>query len=91
MLPNTILDPSIKLASLILLFLRLKSSNPFPVQLTSMFQDSKTKNWRLGSDDIHLFVEELEPHVRELYPDVKKIMMANYFVRGGSLTLDQPM
>ena len=34
-------------------------------------QDSGTKNWRSGSEDIHLFRDQIAPYLIKLYPQTK--------------------
>ena len=45
----------------------------------------------MGSSDIHLFVDQVKPHIEDLYPGVKSIEYVNHFVRRGSGVLDQPV
>ena len=47
---------------------RLWQSNLFWI-----FQEPGTKNWRYGSQDIHLFQEMMNPHLMKLYPDTKVV------------------
>ena len=35
------------------------------------FQEPGTKNWRHGSQDIHLFQEMMNPHLMKMYPHTK--------------------
>lgn len=54
-------------------------------------EEPKTQNWRLGSEDIDLFMDQIEPHIRKLYPKVKKMILLSHLIRGGSQFGDQPV
>ena len=58
--------------------------------MTMLCQEPKTQNWRTGSEDIQLFIDQMEPYIREMYPRVKKIMLFTHLVRGGDKFGDQP-
>merc|ERR1711983_5919 len=58
--------------------------------LVKLDEEPGTKNWRHGSQDIHLFQEMMNPHLMKLYPETKKILWLNNVVRGGDKPLDQP-
>ena len=58
--------------------------------LIQLDQEPQTRNWRPGSQDIHLFREEMEPHLRRMYPQTKRIEWLSNLVRGGDQPGDQP-
>ena len=58
--------------------------------LIKLEEEPRTRNWRPGSQDIHLFREQMEPHLRRLYPQTKRIEWLSNLVRGGTQPGDQP-
>ena len=58
--------------------------------LIKLEEEPQTRNWRPGSKDIHLFQEQMETHLRKLYPQTKRIEWLSHLVRGGSKVGDQP-
>jgi len=58
--------------------------------LIKLDQEPQTVNWRPGSQDIHLFREQMEPQLRKLYPQTKRIEWLSNLVRGGDQPGDQP-
>ena len=42
-----------------------------------------TQNWAYGSNDVHLFKEQIEPYLKRLYPQTKvwKSLINDYFVK----------
>ena len=55
--------------------------------LITLENEPVTKDWRTnlryGNPDIKYFMEEMEPHIKNLYPNAKKIMWTHNVVRGG--------
>ena len=39
--------------------------------LVKLDKEPDTKNWRFSSEDIHLFHQQMNPFLRELYPQTK--------------------
>jgi len=58
--------------------------------LVELDKEAETKNWRANSEDIHLFHQQMEPYLKKLYPQTKRIMWLNNLVRGGHKFGDQP-
>jgi len=58
--------------------------------LIQLGKEPETKNWRHGSQDIHLFREQMEPYIKKLYPQTKRIEWLTNLVRGGDKPGDQP-
>jgi len=50
----------------------------------------ETTDWRMGTQDAHHFYKQMEPYIKKLYPQTKKMMWLNNVVRGGTKPLDQP-
>jgi len=58
--------------------------------LVALDKEPETKNWRPGSKDIQLFREQMEPYIKSLYPQTKRIEWLSNLVRGGDQPGDQP-
>merc|ERR1712066_153163 len=58
--------------------------------LIKLDEESKTKNWRPESEDIHLFQDQMTPYLKKLYPQTKRIEWLSNLVRGGVKFGDQP-
>lgn len=63
--------------------------------LIQLDEEPLTKDWRCNPNhcseyDIDKFHNQMEPHIRSLYPDVKRIKWTFNVVRGGSKFMDQP-
>jgi len=58
--------------------------------LVKLDKEPETKNWRMWSQDLELFREQMNPYLKKLYPQTKRIEWNVPVVRGGSLPLDQP-
>ena len=63
--------------------------------LIQLDEEPSTKDWRCNPTtckeyDIDKFHNQMEPYIRELYPDVKRIRWTFNVVRGGSKFMDQP-
>ena len=43
-------------------------------------QEPGTKNWRFGSQDIHLYQDMMNPHLMKMYPQTKVVCTSNIFV-----------
>ena len=77
---------------------RKKSPGPFDktgFTLITLDKESVTKDWRtqLQNDpnaDVKHFTKEMEPHIRKLYPNVKRIEWTHNVIRGGNKPGDQP-
>ena len=55
--------------------------------LITLENEPITKDWRTNlrheNPDIKYFMEEMEPHIKKLYPNTKKLMWTHNVVRGG--------
>ena len=63
--------------------------------LIQLDEEPLTKDWRCNPKhcneyDIDKFHNQMEPHIRKLYPDVKRMRWTYNVVRGGSKFMDQP-
>jgi len=58
--------------------------------LITLDKEPVTQNWAYGSNDVHLFKEQIEPYLKRLYPQTKKIRWFSNLVRGGSKAGSQP-
>ena len=63
--------------------------------LITLDKEPATTDWRTSfhnndSPDMLHFHEQMEPYIRELYPNVKKILFTFNAVRGGDTFGDQP-
>ena len=63
--------------------------------LIELDKEPVTKDWRTNSKqsedaDILKFFEQMEPHIRKLYPEAKRIEWTHNVVRGGDKFGDQP-
>jgi len=47
--------------------------------LIQLDKEPQTKNWRPGSQDIHLFREQMEPYLMKLYPQTKGVKTIVFF------------
>jgi len=63
--------------------------------LVELENDPETTDWRSNAQsddnaDITKFHKQMEPHIKALYPNVKKIIWSINVVRGGDKLMDQP-
>ena len=63
--------------------------------LIQLDQQPLTKDWRsnkyLAKEyDIDLFQDQMEPYIKQLYPDAKRLLWTSNVVRGGDRFMDQP-
>ena len=58
--------------------------------LLTLDKEPETSNWRYTSQDIHLFHQQMNPFLRELYPQTKRIEWFGNVVRGGDQVTDLP-
>jgi len=58
--------------------------------LITLEKEPLTQNWAYGSNDVHLFKSEIEPYLKKLYPQTKKIKWFSNLVRGGTKSGSQP-
>lgn len=62
--------------------------------LVTLDQEPVTTDWRTSgfkeNADVKHFQKEMEPHIRKLFPDVKRIVWTYNVVRGGNRLGDQP-
>ena len=58
--------------------------------LVTLNKKPETINWRYSSQDVYLFHEQMNPVLRELYPQTKRIEWFGNVVRGGDQVTDLP-
>jgi len=58
--------------------------------LITLDKEPETKNWRYGSEDVHIFQKEMEKYLIEMYPQTKKFLWMSNLIRGGTKLGDQP-
>jgi len=58
--------------------------------LITLDEETKTQNWRANSEDIHLFQEQMEPYLKKMYPQTKRITWYSHLIRGDTKPGDQP-
>jgi len=58
--------------------------------LITLDKEPETKNWRYGSEDVHIFQEEMEKYLIKMYPQTKKFLWMSNLVRGDTKFGDQP-
>ena len=63
--------------------------------LIELDKEPVTKDWRTPGNqnedaDVRKFYEQMEPHIKKLYPDAKRIEWTHNVVRGGDKFGDQP-
>jgi len=86
-------DLNMKMENITIMDARKQKLGPFEetgFSIISLKEESGTKNWRPGSEDIHLFREQIAPHLMKLYPQTKRIQWFSNLIRGGDQFGDQP-
>merc|ERR1712198_413923 len=58
--------------------------------LITLNKETETKNWRFGSEDLHIFHAEMEKYLIKMYPQTKRFLWSSNVVRGDTKFLDQP-
>merc|ERR1712098_117123 len=52
--------------------------------LITLDKEPETKNWRYGSEDVHIFQKEMEKYLIEMYPQTKRFLWMSNLIRGGT-------